>query len=274
MSFRPSTYFHSIGEWGADGTRQECPSDVECPECNRIGKWVSIDQDENRHLLIIPCYCCAKNNHFMWYGMPCNGSKEVHSIGFQELTNHEVAMRNIKDIYDKYKEEGIIIPQIDSMVCMDRILNDVISRSITTEGPVNDVWTDDPICRGDLYDYYISIKTKWDSLGSFPIGHQGDIEHEIKFFQETFYDPLEEYEPYMIDYQGSHVVFDFIEDDEWGDEESDEENNEENDEENVDYKQLCHNGGDILDKVMEEGGSLNEENYKQLMDIFQKIYNS
>jgi len=25
---------------------------------------------------------------------------------------------------------------------------------------------------------------------------------------------------------------------------------------------------------MEEGGSLNEENYKQLMDIFQKIYNS
>ena len=52
---------------------------------------------------------------------------------------------------------------------------------------------------------------------------------------------------------------------------------EEENEEIVNVQGLCRNGIDILDSVMsydDMDSILNEENYRQLMDIFQKIYNS
>ena len=49
------------------------------------------------------------------------------------------------------------------------------------------------------------------------------------------------------------------------------------DEDIVNIQDLCRNGIDILDSVMsydDMDSILNEENYRQLMDIFQKIHNS
>ena len=253
---RPGTKFYN--EYESVWNEIPLPEDCECPLCNRIGIWKH--RGDGIVSLHIPCYKCAYNNRFKWFGYPINGVKysapryERHDssptidlpnhIPSIEMTNRELLMEVIIDQYDTLITKGSIQPSIHTSNCMDKVINSVLEYISTTE-------------RGDLLRYCRDILSLWESLGSLPIPDEDDTEYEIKYFKNLYHQGVFENSISQVSSLQPNERGTLL-----------------NEEYKVTQKQeLCKQGASILDTIMDDNGKMNEEGYRQLMDIFLKIYN-
>jgi hypothetical protein len=263
MSLRPTTELLDLSYDGWDDWPSR-PTEVECVKCNREGKW----SGTSTSYLEIPCYGCAKRCGFMWVGVPCNGSVETPSeeldsetpeFGFRgEYSTHEIVMKVIDQIYHDGVNQGSFMPTDSSFTTMDNVLQ-YLCNSWHGWGSFE--------MRPDIYDYVNAVWNHWESMGSWPNIQEGDHEHEIRFFKETFQNVLPEYESSSIigieeDLTGARVIIGVDEEGQIIPEDKEL------------RKKTCHDGINILEQIMEKDGKMNEENYRQLMNIFKTIHDN
>jgi len=234
------------------------PENVECPECNRYGKWVHEGGENGDTRLEIPCYGCVKLCGFNWYGIPCNG----HNEEGKELRNHEVVMKIIDEKYEECVTDGSIIPSYQTFTCMVVVFENVFAYL--------DVGARHHI-REDLKEYSYAILNDWNQLGNWPVIQEGDNGHEIRFFRETYgHTILSDFNNEMIvgfesDSNSSRAIIENLSFEEDEEDEEDEDYNEKK-------KKLCSEGLEIVDGIKENDGKMNEGKYIELMNIFKKLY--
>lgn len=261
MSLQPST---QLIDWEYDREyfdgEDPRPSTVECPECNRYGKWwrcggVGVTR------LQIPCYGCAKNCGFVWHDNPCNGMESIS----MEYTNHDIVMKMIDEIYDECITDGSIVPSYQTFTCMEIVFDNVMAH-------LDFIGEETNFLRQDLKEYTYAIVNNWRRLGSWPNPQERDDEHEIRFFRETYQDCI------LPDFNNERIVGmevssnssrPIIENEYFGEEEYDEEYYEKKEEEK---KKLCSDGLEIIEKIKENKWTMNEGTYLEIMNVFKELY--
>lgn len=266
MSLRPTTELLDFSYDGWDDWPRR-PTEVSCPACNREGKW----SESQPSYLEIPCYECVKCAGFVWGGIPCNGAiktpqeeldRETPTFSFRgEYTNHEMIMKVIDDIYQYGKDQGTFMPSDSTFNTMDNVMQSLW-----------DYHYEYFECRPDIGDYVHAIWNHWESLGNWPNVQEGDHEHEIRFFKQTFQNVLPEYEDLTImgveeELSGVHRVI-------LGGYSIEDEIIQPTTEDQSKRRKACHDGIDILEKVMESNERMKEEDYRQLMNIFKTIHDN
>jgi len=223
-----------------------------------MGYSIYVPPTTDNYVCIIPCFECAKNHNFTWgrkiinenntIPIDCNGVNPYGEIK-NEYSLHELSIHLIKSKYEQYlldydnenDNEDVMINIIE------KILEDIHSFE-----------------RFDLENYFKNLQHLWNIYL--------DIEHIITLTDyERFMSYFEHIES-LSDTNSLVSINEIMNDQIINDQIIEEEN-----EEIVNVQGLCRNGIDILDSVMsydDMDSILNEENYRQLMDIFQKIHNS
>jgi len=282
------------------GWEEECsvcyPKNLHCLECKDHGLWRSrigtehygLPQTFNESLLenmgyqiyvppttdnyvcIIPCYECAKNNAFTWgekiidenntIPIECNGVNTEGEIK-NEFSLHDLCIYLIK----QQCRETIVVLDREIMFSSNEHIEEII-RSYE---------------RIDLEIYLKNIRNMWICYCEIQRNSEGF--HNFNYHNFNYHHFLECCEK-INDFRiieeivrGSNIIQEPIYNInvQIQDIQDIQENNDT--EEIVNVQDLCRNGIDILDSVMsydDMDSILNEENYRQLMDIFQKIYNS
>jgi len=287
------------------------PKNIQCLECKNHGLWRSrigtehygiprsfnesilenmghqiyVPPNQDNYICIIPCFECAKNHKFTWgkkiidenntIPIDCNGVNPYGEIN-NELSLHDLSIYLIKRkiIFEHYlhdrndndnDNENIMIKLIDN------ILEDIHSfNRIDLENyfkNIQHLW--------NIYSDIDSTLTDYDRFMSYfeDIEKLQQIEAIVQnredFIETIHENPLEQRSHQILTYSLASLQTNEI----------DNENliEETPDEDIVNIQDLCRNGIDILDSVMsydDMDSILNEENYRQLMDIFQKIHNS
>ena len=271
------------------GWEEECgvcyPKNVisECLECRNRGLWRSrigtehyglprtfdetlIGNDDcsiyvpvnvENYVCIIPCYDCAKNNGFIWgvkyedggeecESIPCNGVSLENGTN-NEYSLHALAIHMIEEKEDNENRMSLTRAYHGQTTETDYMINII-------DGVLHDISL---IHRYDLENHIRNIKNLWLDEHVFRNNIVNDFQRFMSYFRNL--DDLWVISEIFTDRENAiHNVV-----------------RERNDQVNV--HELCRDGIDILDSVMAYDNSdsiLNEENYRNLMDIFQKIFNS
>ena len=266
MSLQPCTQLIDWEyDWEYFDGEDPRPSTVECPECNRYGKW-STGNETGITRLQIPCYECAKNSGFVWHDIPCNG---MASNGV-EFTNHDIVMKMIDEKYDECVTDGSIVPSYQTFTCMEIVFDNVMAH-------LDFIGEESNCFRQDLKEYTYAIVNNWRSFGSWPHPQERDDEHEIRFFRETYHNCIlpdfdnEQIVGMEVTSNSSRPIIENRYDEEEYDEEYyDEEYYEPKEEEK---KKLCGQGIEIIEKIRENKWMMNEGTYLEIMNIFKELYN-
>tara|TARA_B100001094_G_scaffold146488_1_gene141849 strand:+ start:238 stop:1122 length:885 start_codon:yes stop_codon:yes gene_type:complete len=205
------------------------------------------------YVCIVPCIECAKRNNFVWgeemidennsTPIDCNGVNEELIIE-NEFSNHDLCIYLIKQKVEDHYIHNDGNPDIIQFI--DYVKNTLENR-IDLQNylqHMSDVWLE----------FIISIEPENTTVQNFLRSCE-----KINDFQNT-YQIIQNRIEREINIEPIENI---------------PENN--NTGEIVNIQGLCRNGIDILDSVMsydDMDSILNEENYRNLMDIFQKIYNS
>ena len=219
------------------------------------------------YVCIIPCIECAKNNGFNWgekiidennsIPIKCNGVNQ-ELILENEFTNHDLCIYLIRRKIDYHYIHNNDNPNIIQFI---NDIKNTLENRIDLQNylqHISDVWLE----------FTIYIEPENTSVQNFLRSCE-----RINNFQNTYQ---------IVENRIDREIIEPIEnipENNTGDNNIEEIVNipENNTEEIVNIQGLCRNGIDILDSVMSYDDSdsiLNEENYRNLMEIFQKIYNS
>jgi len=281
------------------GWEEECsvcyPKNISCLECKNHGLWRSrigtehyglpetfnesllenmgyqiyVPPTTDNYVCVIPCFQCAKNNKFTWgtniidenntIPIDCNGVNPWGEIN-NEFSLHDLSIYLIKrKILDEHylhlrNNDDNDNDNVNIMInLIDTLLEDIHSFE-----------------RFDLENYFKNLQHLWNIYSDID-STLTDYDRFMSYFEDI--EKLQQIEEIVRNRE------DFIENIHTNNEMNDQiiEGNNNDDEAIVNVQGLCRNGSEILDSVMsidDNDSILTEENYRQLMDIFQKIYNS
>ena len=265
-----------------------------CGGASQLGIQADVADDDN-YICIIPCNRCARSRNYYWgksYSYDEDGdlqSREIPCNGIlpgtnRELTVHELVLYEINVMYEQLLIARRFQPIQNSTNILFKILDEILFRKSWRQNI--DLNTE---FRYDIHKYTRFLKGEWLSLRdtntNVPLytntaDYGDDVNGELLRFNMYFKEEALVNELYIRFLESSYIettpippIITNVIYNEITNLRYENDGNDDND----DKANLCKKGTEILDNIFyderEKKGTMNEYEYKNLMDIFLQLHN-